>query len=73
MPLQDVPHSLVRNVIAEIGQLTDDLLKQVYLATHPAAQGKPASVPAAERNAEAEAELLATLAAEDDEEEEETL
>jgi integrase/recombinase XerD len=50
-----------------------NLLKQVYLATHPAAQGKPASVPAAERNAEAEAELFATLAAEDDEEEEETL
>jgi integrase/recombinase XerD len=50
-----------------------NLLKQVYLATHPAAQGEPASVPAAERNAEAEAELFATLAAEDDEEEEETL
>jgi integrase/recombinase XerD len=45
-----------------------NLLKQVYLATHPGAQGKPASVPATERNAEAEAELLATLAAEAEEE-----
>jgi integrase/recombinase XerD len=45
-----------------------NLLKQVYLATHPGAQGSPASVPVAERNAEAEAELFATLAAEDDEE-----
>jgi integrase/recombinase XerD len=50
-----------------------NLLKQVYLATHPAAQGRPASAPVAERNTEAEAELFATLAAEDDEEEEETL
>ena len=45
-----------------------NLLKQVYLATHPGAQGKPAGVPVTERNAEAEAELLATLAAEAEEE-----
>jgi integrase/recombinase XerD len=47
-----------------------NLLKQVYLATHPGAHGKPAGVPTKERNAEAEAELFATLAAEDDEAEE---
>jgi integrase/recombinase XerD len=45
-----------------------NLLKQVYLATHPGAHGKPAGVPVAERNSEAEAELLATLAAEAGEE-----
>jgi len=45
-----------------------NLLKQVYLATHPGAHGRPAGVPATERNAEAEAELLATLAAEAEEE-----
>jgi integrase/recombinase XerD len=44
------------------------LLKQVYLATHPGANGRPAGVPVTERNAEAEAELLATLAAEAEEE-----
>jgi hypothetical protein len=43
-------------------------LKQAYLTTHPGAHGKPASVPVAERNAEAEAELLANLAAEAEEE-----
>jgi integrase/recombinase XerD len=48
-----------------------NLLKQVYLATHPGAQGRPAGVPVAERNAEAEAELLATLAAEAEEEDRE--
>jgi integrase/recombinase XerD len=42
-----------------------NLLKQVYLATHPAATLKPpATTPATERNAEAEAELFAALAAE---------
>jgi integrase/recombinase XerD len=46
-----------------------NLLKQVYLATHPGAQGKPASVPTQACNTEAEADLFATLAAEDDEEE----
>jgi integrase/recombinase XerD len=45
-----------------------NLLKQVYFATHPAAHLKPPGA-ATERNAEAEAELFATLAAEDDEEE----
>lgn len=45
-----------------------NLLKQVYLATHPGAHGQPAGVPVAERNAEAEAELLATLATEAEEE-----
>jgi len=45
-----------------------NLLKQVRLATHPGAHGKPAGVPVTERNAEAEAELLATLAAEAEEE-----
>jgi len=48
-----------------------NLLKQVYLATHPGAHGRPAGVPATERNAEAEAELLATLAAEAEEEDHE--
>jgi hypothetical protein len=33
-----------------------NLLQQVYLATHPGARGKPASVPVAKRNAEAEEE-----------------
>jgi integrase/recombinase XerD len=48
-----------------------NLLKQVYLATHPAASLKPAAAtPATARNPEAEAELFADLAAEDDEEEE---
>ena len=46
-----------------------NLLKQVYLATHPAASMKPhTSTPPTERNAEAEAELLATLDAEAEEE-----
>jgi integrase/recombinase XerD len=45
-----------------------NLLKQVYLATHPGAHGKPAGVPLTERNAEGEAELLATLVAEAEEE-----
>ena len=45
-----------------------NLLKQVYLATHPGANGRPSGVPVTERNAEAEAELLATLAAEAEEE-----
>jgi hypothetical protein len=44
-----------------------NLLQQVYLATHPGAHRKPASVPVAERNAEAEAELFANLAAETEE------
>lgn len=41
-----------------------NLLKQVYLATHPAVNLKPANMPEVERNAEAEAELFAALAAE---------
>ena len=46
-----------------------NLLKQVYLATHPAANLKPhTSTPATVRNTEAEAELLATLDAEAEEE-----
>jgi hypothetical protein len=45
-----------------------NLLQQVYLATHPGAQDKFASAPVAEGNAEAEAELLANLAAEAEEE-----
>lgn len=48
-----------------------NLLKQVYLAAHPAASLKPAGTPATERNPEAEAELFAALAAEDDDDEEE--
>jgi integrase/recombinase XerD len=43
-----------------------NLLKQVYAATHPAASLKPRQASA--RDAEAEAELLATLAAEAEEE-----
>jgi hypothetical protein len=45
-----------------------NLLQQVYLATHPGAHVKRASVPVAERNADVEAELLANLAAEAEEE-----
>jgi integrase/recombinase XerD len=41
-----------------------NLLKQVYLATHPAAHLKPVGTPATERNTAAEAELFAALAAE---------
>jgi integrase/recombinase XerD len=45
-----------------------NLLKQVYSATHPAAHlHRPEAI---ERNPEAEADLLATLAAEGDEESE---
>jgi hypothetical protein len=44
-----------------------NLLKQVYLATHPGVHRKPASGPVADRNAEAEAELLTNLAAEAEE------
>jgi integrase/recombinase XerD len=46
-----------------------NLLKQVYSATHPAAHLHRPDTPAPARDAEAEAELLATLAAESDEEE----
>jgi integrase/recombinase XerD len=46
-----------------------NLLKQVYLATHPGANLKRSETPATERNPEAEAELLAALAAEAGEEE----
>ena len=45
------------------------LLQQVYLATHPGAQPQSAAI-APQRNSAAEAELFATLAAEDDEEKE---
>ena len=49
-----------------------NLLKQVYLATHPAASMKRSETPTTiVRNAEAEAELLATLAAEAEEDDEE--
>lgn len=53
-----------------------NLLKQVYSATHPAAHlHRPGAPPVVARDAEAEAELFATLAAESEEdtEEEETL
>jgi integrase/recombinase XerD len=45
-----------------------NLLKQVYSATHPAAHLKRDDAPAIECDAEAKAELLATLAAEAEEE-----
>ena len=41
-----------------------NLLKQVYSATHPAAHLTGQTTPAKARDAEAEAELFATLAAE---------
>jgi len=41
-----------------------NLLKQVYLATHPGARLKRTAAPTTERNAEAEAELFAALASE---------
>jgi integrase/recombinase XerD len=48
-----------------------NLLKQVYLATHPAASMKQSETPTTTvRDAEAEAELLATLAAEAEEDNE---
>ena len=48
-----------------------NLLKQVYLATHPAASMKRSETPTTiVRDAEAEAELLATLAAEAEEDDE---
>jgi integrase/recombinase XerD len=46
-----------------------NLLKQVYLATHPAAHLYRSETPAAERNPEAEAELFAALAEEATEDE----
>ncbi len=45
-----------------------NLLKQVYSATHPAAHLKQPGAPAVAKDAEAEAELLSTLAAESEEE-----
>ena len=45
-----------------------NLLRQVYAATHPAAHLHRPDGPAAARDAEAEAELFASLAAEADEE-----
>jgi integrase/recombinase XerD len=45
-------------------QVSINLLRQVYSATHPAAHLKRPETPAVARDAEAEAELLATLEAE---------
>ena len=58
-----MPGRSQRQVITSI-----NLLKQLCLATHSEAHGKPASVPVAERNAKADAELFANLAAEPGEE-----
>jgi hypothetical protein len=76
-PKAQTRYNLIAGVTAKLTttelytRVSINLLKQVYLATHPGAHGKPAGIPVTERNAEAEAELLATLAAEAEEEDSE--
>jgi len=61
--IQEMPGHAKLDTTQLYTRVSINLLKQVYAATHPAAQMKP-------RDREAAAELLASLDAENDEDEE---